>query len=80
MSEYTKYKAIKTLIGSLESIGETNSDERVYNNLCELETIIFPLLSEISDESRNADRHEHSMSKNGKKAKSMLAEIKEYCY
>ena len=59
---------LMTLIGEVEPIGETNTDNDRYQNLIQLEGVIEHLLEEIEKVAKYSDRVEYSMSKAGKQA------------
>ena len=61
------YEVIKKLIGSIEPVGETHTDNARYENLQEMTRLADALLEDIGDIARhNKDRPEYSMSKAGK--------------
>ena len=66
---------LMTLIGEVEPIGETNTDNDRYQNLIQLEGVIEHLLEEIEKVAKCSDRVEYSMSKAGKQSVIWLSEI-----
>jgi len=66
---------LMTLIGEVEPIGETNTDNDRYQNLIQLEGVIEHLLEEIEKVAKYSDRVEYSMSKAGKQSVIWLSEI-----
>lgn len=67
-----------TLIGEVEPIGETNTDNDRYQNLIQLEGVIEHLLDEVEKVSKCSDRPEYSMSKAGKQTVIWLSEIQSW--
>ena len=67
MSKRTKFTSeqiadlVMQLNGEIEPIGETNTDDQRYENLCTLLDVTNTLLDEVAKVLPNAKRHEHSM-------------------
>jgi hypothetical protein len=76
------YQVTKKLIGSIEPIGETNTDNRRYENLDIHIYTVEKLLYDLTELSFERNRHEHSIKKAGERAykyiKSLAEELKEY--
>lgn len=70
------YDVVKKLLGPIEPVGETNTDDKRYKNLEDTITLIDKLLFDINQITPNATRDEASMKKAGKKAIQFLSEIK----
>ena len=66
------YDIIKKLNGSLTSKGESNYDEKVLENLKELQPAMIALIKDLVRSSQDADRVEASRKECGKKAKYIL--------
>ena len=76
--KYTIYEIVHRIVGDINSVGETNTDEVRFENLkvqCEL---IYDLLDEIIEEEKNKERHEGSMQKSGEFAHKFLIDLKEH--
>jgi len=69
---------VKKLIGPIEPVGETNTDEKRYKNLLEMIELVELLHSEIFDVSSFSGRCEYSLNKAGKRAAQFLKDIKEW--
>ena len=67
-----------TLIGEVQPIGETNTDNDRYQNLIQLEGVIDLLLDEIEKVAKCSDRPEFSMSKAGKQAVSWFSDTQSW--
>jgi len=63
------YDIVKTLIGDIKPVGETNEDERRYQNLEATIKLVDFLLDDIKTASDDSNRQEFSMKKIGKRAK-----------
>ena len=70
-------KIVKKLVGSIDPVGETNTDEERFGNLKEMCALVEDLLGEISRVTAYADRAEGSMRRAGKYAQVFLNDIKE---
>jgi len=56
------YEVVKKLVGEIDPIGETNEDDRRFENLKEMTELVDKLLSDIDDVGMlNKDSHEHSV-------------------
>lgn len=70
------YEVVKKLIGGVEPLGETNADDRRYENLEELINLIDSLIRDLHSVSHNKSRGEYSMHRAGKRADEYLLEIR----
>lgn len=75
--KYTKLKAIESIIGKFNSIGETNIDNERYFNLIELEYVLKALLTSLIYESQNFTDKRYSVNRSGNKAFEIIDEIYE---
>jgi len=73
----TNYDVIKKLIGPIQPIGESNTDEIRYKNLQETILVVDKLLADIWNVSGDSERVEASIKKAGKTAKQFLQDIKD---
>ena len=71
-------EVIDNLVGSVEAIGETNTDERHLNNLKVLENVLHHIIETIGEETLNAKRYEWSMKESGEYAIAILRNTKAY--
>ena len=63
------YDVVKKLVGEIEPIGETNTDNERFENLKNMTDLVDRLLSDIDSVAwRNKNRHEYSRSRAGKYA------------
>ena len=69
------YEVVTRLIGPIEPIGETNADERRFENLKVMTELVDSLLIDIHSVSHNTTRAEYSMQRAGKFARDFLVEI-----
>lgn len=72
------YDVVKKLIGPIEPIGETNSDNKRYSNLVDTIDLVDELVSDINRVAACTTCHEYSMNKAGKRAEQFLKDIKEW--
>lgn len=63
-------------IGSIEAVGETNTDGRRFSNLKVLEDVLYHIVVDIGEEALNIKRYEWSMKHSGEHAVSVLKEIR----
>jgi len=71
----TVYDVVKKLIGEIEPVGETNTDNKRYENLTKTIELVDLLIDNIIDVSVYSARTEHSMNKVGKKAAEYLLQL-----
>jgi len=65
----TNYDVVRKLIGEVNPIGETNEDNKRYENLKELTLLTGDLLAVINDVAiRHKDSHEFSVKRSGEHA------------
>jgi hypothetical protein len=69
------YDIVKKLIGEIEPIGETNTDNERFENLKEMTNLVNDLIMDIQDVSEYEDRGEYSMHRAGKHAEKFLGDI-----
>lgn len=74
----TNYDFIKKILGVIQPWGETRTDEQRYENLEATIKVVDKLLYDIYDVSKDANRHEASMAKAGKRAKAFLQQLADY--
>ena len=70
------YDVVKKLAGNVSPVGETNEDNRRFENLKQTTELIDRLVFDIVDASKNKDRQEYSMKKAGTYAYKFLEELK----
>lgn len=66
------YAVTKKLIGSIEPVGETNTDEKRLENIKQHIDLVSALLHDLQCVRHNKDRDEHSMKQIGKEADDFL--------
>ena len=72
------YEVINKLIGNIEPVGESHTDEKRLENIKQLTKLVDRLITDISDVARyNKDRQEYSMIEIGQHANSFLKNLKE---
>jgi DUF1009 family protein len=71
------YEVAKKLLGPIEPVGETRTDDERYENLEATIEVVNKLLFDIAQVAVNKDRVEHSMKKAGERAQKFLNEVKE---
>ena len=69
---------IMKLNGQVNSVGESNSDEKRFENLKTLTDLHDKITREIYEASLTADRYEASMKKIGKYAKEYLQSLEDW--
>lgn len=69
---YTVYDVVKKLIGEISPVGETNEDNRRFENLQELTKLVDQLVMDIDNVSCKKDSYEHSVKKAGEFAYDFL--------
>ena len=72
------YEIVIRLNGPIDPIGETNTDNRRYENLLRLGDFVHLILQDIYDVSKNMGRHEYSMHRAGKQAVECIESLREY--
>ncbi len=71
---------VEKLIGKIETIGETNTDEKRFENLKEFGNLTEIMLSKLHSVAKDEDCYEYSRKRSGRYARELLegfaAEIK----
>lgn len=75
----TNYDVVKKLIGLIEPIGESNTDEKRLNNLRELMALSDCILHSIIELIPYKNRPEFIMKKIGKEAFNYIKDLKYIC-
>ena len=68
---------VKKLIGPIEPIGESSTDEKRLENLKEFIKLTRDMIDELESVEENAKSHMHSVALIGKTAKAFLDELQE---
>jgi len=72
----TNYDVVKKLIGPINPVGETNTDNERFENLKAMCELVDQLLTDIDDVAyKNKDRHELSMKRAGEYASKFYDKI-----
>lgn len=71
------YDIVIKLTGPIDPLGESNADEKRYENLKEQINLVEKLLCDIRYVANNADRHEASVKRAGDKARNFFISLKE---
>lgn len=74
----TLHEIVMKLVGPVQPVGESYSDEQRLKNMQELTELVDALLDEIHHASKDADRVESSMKIIGQHARSFLATVVEW--
>lgn len=77
MKSETVIKVIKKLIGDVEPAGEYYEDNINYQNLKELEQIMYHFTNKLVLQSYLADSREYSIKRSGEYAKRILVNMKD---
>lgn len=77
MSEINYYEVVKKLIGPIQPVGESHTDNIRYENLQELTGLIDDLLGDISRVRHNKSRVEYSMKRAGEYCNQYLEELRQ---
>lgn len=72
----TNYDVIKKLLGPIEPVGESNFDEKRYENLEATIEVVDKLLCDLNEVAGEDDRLEHSIAKIGKRASQFIKDIR----
>jgi len=70
------YAVVTKLIGRVSPVGETNEDERRFENLKKLTELVDALLMDINDIAINRNRVEYSIKKAGVFANEFMEELR----
>ena len=71
------YDVVTKLVGKINPVGESNEDDRRFENLNTLTDLIDKLLSDIEYVARQNNEPEYSVSRAGKFASKFLDQIEE---
>ena len=77
MNSETIIDVLDRLVGNIHAIGSTHVDNERYDNLLSVEKVAYYIIDELLKELPNIKRHEYSMSKSGKKAFTILENIRD---
>lgn len=67
---------VRSLVGEIRPVGETNTDEQRFENLKEMTGLVDVLLAEIREVAADRDRPEFSIRRAGKRAAAWLDEVR----
>lgn len=73
----TNYDVVKKLIGRIDSVGESHTDSKRFENLKETCQLVDELITDIANEASNSRAFEHSRKKSGEYAEKFLNRIGE---
>ena len=71
------HEIVKKLVGKIDPVGETNTDNDRFENLKAMTELVDELLSDIYRVARGNNRHEYSINRAGQFASSFLDEVRE---
>ena len=71
------YDVVKKLVGSIKPIGETDEDNKRFENLKVMTNLVDKLLFDINCVALRKERHEYSMKKAGEYADTFLKDVKD---
>lgn len=74
----TNYELIKKVIGNIQPVGETRTDEIRLENLKATIELTEALLDDIKDVARESGAHQHSIAEAGKVAENCLIELRQF--
>ncbi len=70
------YEIVKKLIGPINPVGETQTDDKRFDNLKDMKELIIQLISDIDEVATdNKNKYEYSMKKAGEFANRILDEL-----
>jgi hypothetical protein len=69
------YDVVTKLVGPIQPVGETQTDEKRLENLKEMADLVDKLIRDIAEVSSRKDSPEYSVSKAGKYADKFLTEL-----
>ena len=72
------YEVVTKLVGSIQPVGETNEDERRFENLKTMTNLISALLPDIENVVHCKDRVEFSIRRAGEYADNFLKELEKH--
>lgn len=68
----TEYEIVKKLIGEIQPVGETNTDNERYENLQEMCDLIRNLVADVIKVSQEVNRQEYSIKRAGEYASNFI--------
>lgn len=71
------YDVVKKLLGPIETVGESNTDEARYRNLEATIVLVDKLLCDIHSVAQDKNCQEFSRARSGERAEKFLQDIKE---
>ena len=71
----TYYEIVKKLIGAIDPIGETNTDEKRLDNLENMTVLVDCLIADIDRVAMNKGKPEYSINKAGEVASQFLDDL-----
>ena len=71
------YDVVKKLVGPIDPVGETNTDNKRFENLKTMTDLMYKLVGDIQYVSQSATSQEHSVSRAGKHARGFFEEMRE---
>jgi len=66
---------VRILLGPIEPVGETHTDDKRMDNLDEMCKVVDFLIGDIDKVAANKDRHEYSMKRAGEFAEKFLTNL-----
>ena len=72
----TNYDLVKKLIGEIEPVGESHTDEKRYENLKEFIDLVYELIQDLHSVAGYENNYQHSMKKAGEHVRQFLFEIR----
>jgi hypothetical protein len=71
----TIHEAVKKLVGEIDPVGETNEDDRRFENLTTLCTLIDDLKEDVECVARQKHNYQFSVQRAGREASSFLEKL-----
>lgn len=68
---------VKKLVGQIEPVGETHTDEKRFENLKQMTALVDQLICEIQEVAEFRDRVESSLARSGRHAHNFLLFLRE---
>jgi hypothetical protein len=75
METQTIYEVVKKLTGPIDPQGETNTDEKRFENLKKTTELIEKLIDDLNFVARNHERYEFSIKRAGQHAKKFIENL-----
>ena len=72
----TTLDVIRTLVGEIYPVGETEHDDMAYENLSNYGSLVLAMIDDIIDIAEDKDRSQSSISKAGRRAAYLITEIR----